>query len=84
MNALPGFTQTASELSGARVCVQAGAANVITQDELSGERLLREVSTLLNDGQRLRSMGEAARCLARPNAAHDMAEAVVKLALKKS
>jgi UDP-N-acetylglucosamine:LPS N-acetylglucosamine transferase len=37
----------------------------------------------LNDEPRLRKMGEAARQLAKPNAARDMAQAVVELALRK-
>jgi UDP-N-acetylglucosamine--N-acetylmuramyl-(pentapeptide) pyrophosphoryl-undecaprenol N-acetylglucosamine transferase len=77
-------TRGDEQTRNARVCVEAGAATVILQSELSGERLLREVSTLLTDRPRLQGMGEAARVLARPNAARDMAEAVVELALRTS
>ncbi len=77
-------TRGDEQTRNARVCVDTGAATVILQGELSGERLLGEVSTLLADRPRLRDMGEAARQLARPNAARDMAEAVVKLALGNS
>jgi UDP-N-acetylglucosamine:LPS N-acetylglucosamine transferase len=42
------------------------------------------VSTLLADAPRLLSMGDAAKRLAQPNAARDMAEAVVGLALRTS
>jgi UDP-N-acetylglucosamine--N-acetylmuramyl-(pentapeptide) pyrophosphoryl-undecaprenol N-acetylglucosamine transferase len=76
-------TRGDEQTRNARVSVEAGAASVILQSELSGERLLREASTLLNDRLRLRKMGEAARQLARPNAARDMAQAVVQLALKE-
>ncbi|HEX8236321.1 MAG TPA: UDP-N-acetylglucosamine--N-acetylmuramyl-(pentapeptide) pyrophosphoryl-undecaprenol N-acetylglucosamine transferase [Abditibacteriaceae bacterium] len=76
-------TRGDEQTRNARVCVEAGAANVIAQSELSGERLMREASTLLADGNRLRGMGEAARHLARPDAARDMAQAVVQLALKE-
>ncbi len=76
-------TRGDEQTRNARVSVEAGAASVILQSELSGERLLREASTLLADRPRLRKMGEAARQLARPNAARDMAQAVLQLALKE-
>jgi UDP-N-acetylglucosamine--N-acetylmuramyl-(pentapeptide) pyrophosphoryl-undecaprenol N-acetylglucosamine transferase len=77
-------TRGDEQTRNARVCVQVGAANVIEQGELTGERLLQEVSNLLADAPRLLSMGDAAKRLAMPNAARDMAAAVVELALRTS
>lgn len=64
----------------ARMCVEAGAATIIPQSELSAERLLQELPPLLNDRARLEAMGKAATSLARPQAAQDLARAVIELA----
>ncbi|MDQ6782456.1 MAG: undecaprenyldiphospho-muramoylpentapeptide beta-N-acetylglucosaminyltransferase [Actinomycetota bacterium] len=53
----------------ARRLVAAGAAVVIADGDLDGARLAAVISALLADPDRLRSMGEAARRLARPDAA---------------
>lgn len=60
---------------------QIGAAVVIKQDELTGERLLAELTSLLSDRARLAEMGRAAETLARPNAAQDLAKAAIELAI---
>lgn len=59
----------------ARVLSDAGAALVILEAELSGERLAQAALAILADEKRRRAMGEASRGLGRPNAAL----AVVKL-----
>ena len=59
--------------------VNSGAALVIRQDELSGERLLRAVEELVRNPGRLQSMGRCAKELAQPNAAMKLAELVVEL-----
>lgn len=61
---------------------QAGAAVIISQKELTGVSLLGELSTLLADPARLAEMGRAALTLARPQAAHDLALAVLAIAKK--
>jgi len=53
----------------------AGAALMIPQDELSGERLARDIAALVADPARITRMEEAARKLAR----RDAAEAAVNL-----
>jgi UDP-N-acetylglucosamine--N-acetylmuramyl-(pentapeptide) pyrophosphoryl-undecaprenol N-acetylglucosamine transferase len=53
----------------AEVMQEAGAARMIAQEELSGERLAREVSELIGDPERLTRMEEASRKLARGDAA---------------
>lgn len=64
----------------ARMCVEAGAAVIIPQSELSAQRLLQELPPLLKDRARLEAMGKAATSLARPQAAQDLARAVIELA----
>jgi UDP-N-acetylglucosamine--N-acetylmuramyl-(pentapeptide) pyrophosphoryl-undecaprenol N-acetylglucosamine transferase len=53
----------------AEVMQEAGAARMIPQDELSGERLAREIGELIDDPDRVTRMEKAARSLARGDAA---------------
>ncbi len=64
----------------ARMCAEAGAAAIIPQAELNGPRLLAEMRTLLADSLRLAAMGRAALTLGKPDAAHDVARALLALA----
>jgi UDP-N-acetylglucosamine--N-acetylmuramyl-(pentapeptide) pyrophosphoryl-undecaprenol N-acetylglucosamine transferase len=59
--------------ANARWMAQAGAAVAIPDAELSAARLGREVAALLADRSRLAAMASAARGLARPEAASDVA-----------
>ena len=68
------------QLENAKAFERAGAARVIRQSELTPERLLRELSELLADRERLVRMGGAARRLARPDAAARIADLVYGLA----
>ncbi|HYI80269.1 MAG TPA: undecaprenyldiphospho-muramoylpentapeptide beta-N-acetylglucosaminyltransferase [Thermoleophilaceae bacterium] len=63
----------------ARHIVSGGAAVVVSDAELDGPRLAREVGALLADENRLRAMGHAARSLARPDAAEQIAREVLAL-----
>jgi UDP-N-acetylglucosamine--N-acetylmuramyl-(pentapeptide) pyrophosphoryl-undecaprenol N-acetylglucosamine transferase len=63
----------------ARHIVAGGAAVVVPDAELDGPRLAREVGSLLADESRLRAMGNAARSLARPDAADRIAREVLVL-----
>jgi UDP-N-acetylglucosamine--N-acetylmuramyl-(pentapeptide) pyrophosphoryl-undecaprenol N-acetylglucosamine transferase len=65
----PGDHQTAN----ARVFEQAGAAVLVPDAELDGDRLVVEVERLLGDPDRLSAMGAAATGLARPDAADAVA-----------
>lgn len=67
----------------ARMCVAAGAAEVIPQAELSAERLLAVVRPLLTDRPRLQAMGQAALTLGKPDAAHDVAQILLAIADKR-
>lgn len=64
----------------ARRSVGAGAAILLPSRELSGPRLLSEIHALLSDPARLQVMGQAALTLATPNAARDIAEALLRMA----
>jgi UDP-N-acetylglucosamine--N-acetylmuramyl-(pentapeptide) pyrophosphoryl-undecaprenol N-acetylglucosamine transferase len=63
----------------ARHVAAGGAAVVIADTDLDGPRLAREVDALLEDENRLRAMADAARSLARPDAADAIARQVLAL-----
>ena len=66
--------------ANARWMSEAGAAVAIPDEELSGARLGGEVAALLSDRHRLAGMAGAARRLARPNAAREVAEELLEAA----
>jgi UDP-N-acetylglucosamine--N-acetylmuramyl-(pentapeptide) pyrophosphoryl-undecaprenol N-acetylglucosamine transferase len=66
--------------TNARHLERAGAAVVIPDAELSAPRLAREVGRLLADPAALAAMGRAARSLARPHAACEIAAEVLAAA----
>ena len=71
---------TADHQTGnARWMADAGAAVVVRDDEIDASRLQREVEDLLGEPGRLESMAAAARGLARPHAARDIAAGVLGL-----
>jgi UDP-N-acetylglucosamine--N-acetylmuramyl-(pentapeptide) pyrophosphoryl-undecaprenol N-acetylglucosamine transferase len=70
--------------ANARHFVQAGAAVLIPDGELSPERLRAETDRLLGDPAALGAMGAAAAALARPHAAAEIAEEVLRAADHRS
>jgi undecaprenyldiphospho-muramoylpentapeptide beta-N-acetylglucosaminyltransferase len=72
---LPGAPRD-HQTRNAQAMVNAGAAVMIPDAECSRARLDAELTALLADEARLRSMGEAARALAHPDAAARVAELV--------
>ena len=68
------------QLRNAEALAAAGAAELIAEAELSSERLVRSVQALLNDRARLARMAQAARSLAHPRAAQEIAEMAARLA----
>ena len=68
------------QTANARWMVQGGAAVAIPDGELSAARLARETAALLADPQRLRAMAAAARRLARPDAAREIADELLEAA----
>jgi len=74
----PGDHQT----ENARRLEAAGAAVVVPDEELDAERLERELGRLVADAEARRRMASAARSLARPRAAEDVAELAERHALR--
>ncbi|MDX6733300.1 MAG: UDP-N-acetylglucosamine--N-acetylmuramyl-(pentapeptide) pyrophosphoryl-undecaprenol [Baekduia sp.] len=68
------------QTSNARWMVDAGAAIVVPDAELTPQRLDDEVGALLGDPGRLAAMAVASRGLARPDAARDIAREVLSAA----
>ena len=64
----------------ARWMVDAGAAVAIPDGELNAGRLAREVAALLAERERLAAMASAASGLARPHAAEEVADELLKAA----
>lgn len=76
---LPG-TGGGEQVANARVLGEIGAAIVLPQTEASPERLLHELRDLLADPAHRAHMAEAAHAVCRPNAARDLADALLELA----
>ena len=68
------------QLRNAEVLARAGAAVVIEEKNLTSERLVDEVSGLLNDPAKRTRMAAAARALAREDAAGQVARMAARLA----
>jgi len=64
----------------AQALVKHGAAQMVEQRELSGDRLAAEITALAGDAERRRRMGDAARRLARPDAARVIVDRILALA----
>jgi UDP-N-acetylglucosamine--N-acetylmuramyl-(pentapeptide) pyrophosphoryl-undecaprenol N-acetylglucosamine transferase len=67
------------QAANARFMEDAGAAVVIPDAELDGPRLAREVGELLSAPQRMAEMANAARAVARPDAAGRIADEILSL-----
>ena len=57
-----------------------GAGRVITESELTGERLSAEIFALLDNPAEIERMGNAARGLSRPNATRDIVDLIEQAA----
>lgn len=68
------------QLRNAQALAQAGAAELIVEEELSSERLVDTLKALLNDRARLARMAEAAHGLSHPRAAQEIAGLAARLA----
>jgi UDP-N-acetylglucosamine--N-acetylmuramyl-(pentapeptide) pyrophosphoryl-undecaprenol N-acetylglucosamine transferase len=67
-----GAATDSHQLRNAEEMVKAGAARLLTESQLSGESLAREITALTGDPQALIQLGAQARQLARPQAAKDI------------
>jgi UDP-N-acetylglucosamine--N-acetylmuramyl-(pentapeptide) pyrophosphoryl-undecaprenol N-acetylglucosamine transferase len=72
------------QIDNARLLAEAGAAEMIPSNDLSADLLAARLEALLADGGRLAAMGLAARSLARPRAATDIADRVEELGRQKA
>jgi UDP-N-acetylglucosamine--N-acetylmuramyl-(pentapeptide) pyrophosphoryl-undecaprenol N-acetylglucosamine transferase len=75
---LPGATASHQTLN-AKPLADAGAAEIVEQEELDGDRLAARVSALFTDRERLGRMREASRRLGRPGALADIAAIILNL-----
>lgn len=71
------------QTENARAMIDAGAAVMLTDDEIH-KKLASTVRRLMSDDQSLSLMAERARSLARPDAAGNLARAVLALAEKRN
>jgi UDP-N-acetylglucosamine--N-acetylmuramyl-(pentapeptide) pyrophosphoryl-undecaprenol N-acetylglucosamine transferase len=67
----------------ARSLVQAGAALLMPEKELTGQKLAEELRSLVNDPERLRKMSRASGLLGRPEAAREIADVCVSLCSRR-
>ena len=74
---LPGQLE---QTRNAEVMQQAGAARMIAQDELTGERLAKEISSLIEKPEEITEMEAASRKLARRDAAKASVDLMEELA----
>lgn len=68
------FAADQHQLRNAEAFERAGAARLVADHDMNGERFFTEISSLVSDAARLRSMGEAARAMAHPDAARRAAD----------
>ena len=66
------------EING-RYLVEAGAARMFRQDELTGEKLGNEISTMLTDKKLLQAMAEKSGRVAKPGATETIVSACIEL-----
>jgi UDP-N-acetylglucosamine--N-acetylmuramyl-(pentapeptide) pyrophosphoryl-undecaprenol N-acetylglucosamine transferase len=78
----PGFTGSPQGVNAA-MFRQAGAAEIILDKDLTGERLMAVLGTLLDNAARRKLMASAAQALGQPEAADTLADAVVELAQRR-
>lgn len=68
------------QLRNAQEMAQAGAGKLITENELTAERLCREIFGLLDSPEQIQHLAANARKLGRPNAARDIVNLVEEVA----
>jgi UDP-N-acetylglucosamine--N-acetylmuramyl-(pentapeptide) pyrophosphoryl-undecaprenol N-acetylglucosamine transferase len=68
------------QLRNAQEMSRAGAGRLVTEPELTADRLTGEIFTLLDSPQLLETMSRQARAVARPDAARDIVDLIEKAA----
>src|SRR5438552_10972174 len=74
-----GAAMNAHQAANARAAAELGAAVILAESDLDGDRLVSIVTGLLDDPARLGRMGASARAAGRPSAAETIARAVLAL-----
>jgi len=77
------FAADDHQRGNAEALERAGAGKMILQQDLSGERLAQEIATLIREPERINTMEQAARKLARGDAAAAVVDMIEKLVGKK-
>jgi UDP-N-acetylglucosamine--N-acetylmuramyl-(pentapeptide) pyrophosphoryl-undecaprenol N-acetylglucosamine transferase len=75
-----GAATDSHQLRNAQEMLRAGAARLIPEPELTGDRLAREILALVRDPAQIAELGARARLLARPHAARDIADLIDEVA----
>jgi UDP-N-acetylglucosamine--N-acetylmuramyl-(pentapeptide) pyrophosphoryl-undecaprenol N-acetylglucosamine transferase len=70
------------QLKNAEALVKAGAARLIRDSELDGQKLADEIVSLASNPQNLASLGEAIKAFAKPDASQRAASVLVEVALR--
>ena len=74
---------SAHQEKNARALEKAGAALVFREEELDEDVLCQTLISLLSDNEKLKAMGRAAGTLARPGAARQIADGMIRLAQQR-
>ncbi len=75
-----GHATDSHQLRNAQEMARAGAGRVISEPDLTPERLTSEIFSLLDQPQEIERLASAARSLARPNAARDIVDMIEEVA----
>jgi UDP-N-acetylglucosamine--N-acetylmuramyl-(pentapeptide) pyrophosphoryl-undecaprenol N-acetylglucosamine transferase len=76
------FAADNHQVRNAEAMVKVGAARMILDRDITGERLFQEVISMMSAPDELRAMGEMARALAKPGAAARAAEVLEEVAVR--
>ncbi|VAX14881.1 UDP-N-acetylglucosamine--N-acetylmuramyl-(pentapeptide) pyrophosphoryl-undecaprenol N-acetylglucosamine transferase, partial [hydrothermal vent metagenome] len=74
------FAADDHQTANAEVMVKANAAMLIKDSELTGEKLVSNIKDLSDNKNLLERMGANAKSMAKPNAAADIVDELLKLA----
>jgi len=75
-----GAAADSHQLRNAQVLERARAARVVPENELTPDRLLKEIFSLLDQPAHIREMEQRARAFARPRAAAEIADLIDEVA----
>jgi UDP-N-acetylglucosamine--N-acetylmuramyl-(pentapeptide) pyrophosphoryl-undecaprenol N-acetylglucosamine transferase len=76
------FAADDHQLHNAEAMVRAGAARLVLDKEMNGQRLFDEIKALAGNPKALKNMGENARSMAKPGAAARAADILEQLAMR--